>query len=550
MKKLLRYFLLPAVIITSNAACFLNFYKATPVSSVNNTGRATTLDSLKLKNKDFIVRAGKDALYMSNLKLSDDQQLLSGRLDSLVATHMLHLTNGRGHNMRYKKGQDEEVLSEVHLYLSGSNHIQPGDYTLKLSDIQKIEIIQKDRGRTVSNHVLSTVGVSLVTVVIAAAIIVALSSCPYVSAYNGHSFTLQGEAYSGAIYPQLARDDYMPLRMQPTANGLLQLKISNELKEKQNTDLAELWVVAHNKQTEVLTDENGNLYGISHPEPPLTAILSNGQEATRSVLQQNDDRLLYFDDTAATSMGNYVVMNFNKPAAANKATLILSLKNSFWLDYLYGEMIRGLGTYYKTYIQQQSKKTAADLIKWSKDQQMPLEVSVKTADGWKKINDVSILGPAIARKIAIPVDLTGINSKYTSVKLSSGFFFWEIDYAAIDYSNDSHLAVTKLLPVAATDQNGKDVLHPLTQPDEVYLEQPVAGNTAMVDFSYTAPADTATMNSYILHTKGYYTHTREFTNKPDIGFLQQFKNPGALSGFSLALYKKLRDQALNTYTKK
>jgi hypothetical protein len=192
----------------------------------------------------------------------------------------------------------------------------------------------------------------------------------------------------------------------------------------------------------------------------------------------------------------------------------------------------------------------AELTKWIKDQQMPLEVSVKTAAGWKKISDIGILGPAINRKIAIPIDLDGIDGQYTSIKLSSGFLFWEIDYAAIDYSNDGQFSVKKMLPVSAIDETGKNVLPSLTKADEIYLEQPVAGNSAMVDYAYSAPDNAGKTNSYILHTKGFYTHTRDFHNQPDISFLQQFKKPGALPAFSLALYKKFRNETLNTYTKK
>jgi hypothetical protein len=101
------------------------------------------------------------------------------------------------------------------------------------------------------------------------------SSCPFISAYTNNEFVLQGEIYGGAIYPQLARDDYMPLRMNPTIDNNLQLKISNELQEQQYTDFADLIVVTHSKNTKVLADEKGNLYGIFDPKSPIAAWTGN-----------------------------------------------------------------------------------------------------------------------------------------------------------------------------------------------------------------------------------------------------------------------------------
>src|SRR5207237_9778106 len=135
--------------------------------------------------------------------------------------------------------------------------------TLSLDRIQKIEVIEKDNKRTTNSYVIGAIGYTFGSLAVAAIIIVATkSSCPFVSANTGNEFELQGEIYGGAIYPQMARDDYMPLRMKPTAEGTLQVKISNELKEKQYTDFADLLLITHSENTKVLSDEKGNLYEI------------------------------------------------------------------------------------------------------------------------------------------------------------------------------------------------------------------------------------------------------------------------------------------------
>src|SRR5258706_1043666 len=270
-----------------------NYYKAVKANTASTPRMAKVVDSLHRFDRYFVLRNGSKAYYMSELSLSEDRTTLKATLDSLSPEHRLHLKRGRHHNLQYKKASDEAlVLNEVHLYISNDNLAQPGPYTLSLDKVQKIEVIAKDKGRTTASYVLGAVGVTIGALVVAAVIIAATkSSCPFVSAYDGGQFSLQGEIYGGAIYPQLARDDYMPLRMQPAANGNLEVKISNELQERQYTDLADLIVITHDKNTKVLSDENGNLFQLSELRSPEKATFSDKRNVLTPLQTENDNRL-------------------------------------------------------------------------------------------------------------------------------------------------------------------------------------------------------------------------------------------------------------------
>ena len=438
------------------------------------------------------------------------------------------------------------VLSEVHLYISGDKLVSVGNYTLALDQIQKIEVIEKDRKRTTNSYVIGAIGFTLGAVGVAAIIIAATkSSCPFVSAYYGNEFALQGEIYGGAIYPQLARDDYMPLQMQPTSNGTMQVKISNELHERQFTDFADLIVITHDKNSKVLSDEKGNLYQVKDPQSPLKAWSTNQKDVLAPLLEKDDNQLLHFDDTLAANANNCVITEFNKPAGVQKGKLILAIKNSYWLDYLYGEMAKGFGSYYGAYIKKQSKKPVATLLQWAKDQQIPLEVSIKTKTGWQKITDITTIGPLATREVVVPLDLSDVTAPSLEIRLSSGFMFWEIDYAAIDFSDDKNFEVETVSPSVATDETGKNVLPELNKKDGVYLEQPVPGNMVTLEYK-CKPQKPNTALSYILHTKGYYIHVRDFKGLPNLAFLNQFKKPGGFPLFSLNLYKKFRNTTMES----
>ena len=61
-----------------------------------------------------------------------------------------------------------------------------------------------------------------------------------------------------------------------------------------------------------------------------------------------------------------VVMKFNKPAGVSKGKLLLTLKNSYWLDLLYGELAKGFGTYYASYMKEQKNQTGCGIIEMGK----------------------------------------------------------------------------------------------------------------------------------------------------------------------------------------
>ena len=530
------------VIFFAFAGCN-RYYKATTRNITDNPNQS--LDSLKKDNRYFVLRTPDQAWHIRNVVLSEDRKTITGTLDTLPLVHQLHLDKGKG-RMRYKEAY---VLSEVHLYIDNDSLLNMGNCTLALNRIQKIEVIEKDKKRTTNSYVIGALGYTAGAFVVAAIIIAATkSSCPFVSAYTNNECVLQGEIYGGAIYPQLARDDYMPLRMEPTTNGILQIKISNELQERQYTDFADLMIITHDKNIKVLSDEKGNLYSVAQPQSPLSAWTGNHIDALPALLHKDDNTLLHFDDTLAVNATNYVITQFKNPGKAQKAKLILSLKNSYWLDYLYGELAKSLGSYYATYVKKQNKKPAAELIKWAADEQIPLQVSIKTKTGWQKIANLTTIGPLATRQIVVPIDLSNSADEVIEIKLSSGFMFWEIDYAAMDFSEDKNFKVEKLSPSIASDEKGKNVLPLLIDKDGVYLEQPVPGNVVTLEYKYKPPIGNES-RSYLLHTKGYYTHVRDLKGAPKIAFLNQFKKAGAFPLYSLQLYKKFRNTNMASLAK-
>jgi hypothetical protein len=532
-------------IISSGLYSCHHFYKATPQTTRPENVKASLTDSLAKTSRYFILRNGAESFNMQDISLSEDKKHITFLLNPVDKYQRKYIT---GYNKRYTYKRDEfeeKVLNEVHFFINHDSTLpHSGQYTMDLDKVVKIEVIEKDKKRTTSSYVLGSVGITVGVIVVAAIVIAATkSSCPFVSAYDGTDYTLQGEIYGGAIYPQLARHDYLSLNMKPLQDGNLQLKLSNELKENQFTDMIELLEITHDKNTVIYADEHGTLSTITSPVNAKTATLSNGNDVGRYVEAAGDNAILYMNDT--THSTNELTLTFENPHHYQNGKLLLNLKNSYFLDLLYGELAKGFGTYYATYQEKQKSKTASELNEWGKDQQIPLNVFVKTAKGWHKLAEITTIGPVATRNIVIPLKLPVSDELITQIKLSAGFLFWEIDYAAIDYSENQPFTVNKILPVTATDENNKDVLPSLLYDDANYLSQPEIGNIATITFK---PGNTGTgkVHSYILHSKGYYEHIRQFDNEPDFSFLKQFKKTNGFPLYGMQLYKQMTNDQIKS----
>ena len=181
----------------------------------------------------------------------------------------------------------------------------------------------------------------------------------------------------------MARNDYLQLSMEPITEGKFQLKISNDQQEVQNTDLAELMVITHDKNVQMHVDQDGRLYSLSDPVTPVVATTS-GRNILNEVVKQNDDLVYSYDDTSSGMHNNPVELSFNKSANAGKAKLIINVRNGFWMDLVFNKMSEGYGTYYPEFVKQQHAKSADQLKEWRNRQDIPLTVSVLTKMAGRK----------------------------------------------------------------------------------------------------------------------------------------------------------------------
>jgi hypothetical protein len=517
-----------------------NYYKPITKSvSASPETKASQLDSLN--QKTFIVHSKQGDFLLRNMQIHKESQELEATLEEVPPQHQTYINDVDG-KFRYKSSAPA-VLHEVHLYTDidkigemGANVIIP------LSDIRKIELIERDRGRSNGNTVLAVVGITIGTFAVFAAIVaLTKSSCPFVSVFDGENYALQGETFGGAIYPSLAREDYVPLPAAQIGNEV-KVQISNELKERQYTDMADLILVEHQPGDQITVSPNGRLHLVKQNITPISAVLNDRSDMLQQV-NITDNIPCSFNDLSNPSSVNELVLKFENPGEGKKLSLQVDMRNSMWLDFLMVEFTSHFGSRYVSWTEEQKKRPAQELIDWQEKQNMPLTIAIKTKAGWKLVEKVKTIGPLMNREVAISLEGFDLGNEPIEISLTTGFMFWEIDRISLtEVGSVSESSIQILKPSVAIDEKGADILIPILERDGIYLEQHEIGNRAYITYEVREYSNEKAYSAF-LYTKGYYEPIREYEGPANRKFLTKFLKAGAFPDFSKNKYHEVIQSA-------
>lgn len=495
-----------------------------------------TLTSLT-SNKVFVVHQGLQTWQLVSPRLNGEALEGLQTPPSSQAKNYVDPPAG-GASARYKTLDKTVALNLVHLYISEYQLADGQQVRIPLSAIQRLDLVERNTGKTTASYLFvgAAIGLGVLTIISVIALLLK-SSCPFVYAYDGHGYHFVGEAYSGAIFAPLERDDYLPLPPLQPQNGEYRLRLTNELKERQYTDVAELWVVAHPAGTQVLLDQRGGVHTLGRPLAPTRARTATGADCAAQ-LQAADRSVFLFNEELPAATANGVTLTFAKPATPTAtARLVLRAQNSLWLDYLYGEFAKKFGSAYARWAEHEKQVPAAKLNQWLQEQGMPLSVSVETTHGWQLVEHIPLVGPLAARDLVVSLDLSEVAGPEVRVKVEAGFMFWELDYAALDTSPEQATTLEKYAPASARDEAGTDQRAALAAADGQHLRQLHPGTE--VSLVYPAkPAAPGTERTAFLRTRGYYEHIREYQGVPNLPELYGFRKPGRFVEFSKEKYRE------------
>jgi len=500
------------------------------------------IDSFNTAKKYVIIHSDSISWHLKNMVLNDDEQNISGVVMPITINHVSIKPRDEKRVHRYNF-KNTDPLNEVHFYLKTPTTFPVNkNVTIPLKDINRMSVNDKNTGRAVVNVLLTTVG----TVFFVSALYAALkSSCPFVYIKDGETFRFVGELYPGRITPHMQDDDYLALPSFNPKNEIYTLKVSNQLKEIQYTDQLQLLVADHPRDMEVLLDRKGNLQTIQNLVAPKQVTVEGENKDLSLVLKKDNNNYAFNSFQSTFSSTRSIVLEFNRPKDVKEAKLYLTAKNSVWLDYVFGKFNEQFGSYYNTFQKKQQEVRREELLKWKQGQNIPLSVYIKTRSGWVLVERISSVGPLAMRDLVLPIDLNTIDKDVFQIKLETGFMFWEVDFAGIDFTKNLDIDLKYIDPISAADQYGNDVTHLLKATDQKYFVQPNIGDEVVVNFRVASSKDSSFKTSVFLKNRGYYNYIRDYKGSPDREKLQSFREDGAFTRYSEKAYFEFINFSLN-----
>lgn len=357
-------------------------------------------------------------------------------------------------------------------------------------------------------------------------------SCPFIYIQDGDTERFMGELFSGSVTENMARHDFMPLPGFEPVDGIYQLRIANEMKERQYTDLAVLEAVEHPAGMEVLMTPEGMPILFAAPQLPVEAVTDQGTNCATLMVERDGIAYDFTDESADNEDFSSLSLAFDNPTGSDQAHVILHVKNTMWSGTMYEAFTSMFGGRYDDYVEHQRNRSAEQKTQWLKDQGQMLEVQLRRDGQWETVHWVNLPGPYAFRSEVVPLDLSNTSKESVELRLVAGYHFWELDYAVIDYTEQPGLSKTPLALLSAEDEQGQDVASHLLEVDGDYLERLFIGADATLKFQALPAPEPGNARSLFMHAYGYYEPIREYEGIPNMTELRKFKEPGHFARFS------------------
>ncbi|MCX6335471.1 MAG: hypothetical protein NT092_14425 [Bacteroidia bacterium] len=520
-------------------AAFLNLIHGCNYLHVNRTTEppAQAITNLQNGNKFFVLHKDLEVWQFKDITAGEDS--IKGTIAELVG-HTQSVGTDTTMKYRYRTKDQEgrsEILNEVHIYTDTLYHRSYSLASFPVSVVNKIEIYDRATGATVASWVFGIAG-AIAAVVAVVVIIVALTkeSCPFIYVNSDSSSVFVGEIYSGAIYPSLERPDYLPLPGPMPGQNNYTIRMTNEVHEIQNTNLIELDVIDHPEGTNAYLDKYGKYQTTGLLQAPLIAEDLKGRNILDVI--RTKDSLTY----SVTELGkdppltNGIIMTFDRPHNSNIAKLVVNARSTYWLDYTFTRFHELFGREYDCWVDKQQTVSPEKMKTWMLEQNIPLSLYVEKNGKWKFVDYYNIVGPMALKNDILSFDISDIKADKLRVKLEYGNLFWEVDYAAVDYSVNVPVKQRIAKLESAIDNKDTDVKNLLVAPDLLYYVQPKIGDA--VNMSFTLPDQVDSERTLILHSQGHYRILLNLTGNQHKKELLTFMKKGRFPEFSNEIFRE------------
>jgi hypothetical protein len=344
------------------------------------------------------------------------------------------------------------------------------------------------------------------------------SSCPLVYSWDGRNWRLDSGTFGGGIVRALEKSDIDNLDFATPQNGVLRLRLTDELAETDYVDELTVLAVDHDATMAVAPDGAGKLYSLGPLTSPESARDFRGNDVLDLVRAADgrdwESSPAVRDTTRAADLRDGIELSFPKPAGARTARLVVDANNSPWAAALMLAYVSAHGRETPAWYDsldaapERTRHVFATLLG-----EASLRVSVAARGRWEPQGAVGEAGPEIAKRQVVPLDLSRVRGNTVRIRLESVPNFWLVDHVALDVSAPRPLRVTSLAATTALDGRGQEVRAPLARVDgRFFTMEP--GDFAEVHYQ-VPPLPAGRARTFVLRSTGYYRIHSPESGEPD-----------------------------------
>jgi hypothetical protein len=365
------------------------------------------------------------------------------------------------------------------------------------------------------------------------------TSSPLIYSWDGKYWRLDSGTFAGAIMPSLQRTDLDNLDYARPDHGVVRLKLANRLEETEYVDALSLLAVDHPHGVSVLPDATGKteLHTVGRPEPPWSARDDAGRDVLPRVGVSDglawESGLRERDPGTPGQARDGIELAFHRPEGASSGTLVLETRNTLWAVHLMGRLVRAWGRDVAQWYDPATSAAVAGRLAPVLNEEAPLSVLVRVNGVWEQRGQVWEIGPEVAKRVALPLDLSGVPGTQVEIRLESIPNFWMVDYVGLDVAPPSPFSVREIALERAIRNDGRDVRGLLATEDRSYLVME-RGEEAELWLRVPPPAP-GLSRSYVARTSGWYRIHGAEQAEPDLEFLQAVAAPRGATTVAIRL---------------
>lgn len=231
-----------------------------------------------------------------------------------------------------------------------------------LSQVAYVSVQQPDVGKTTA----LVLGLGVTAIIIAAAAIgkpnpppppvntgsicsgsQGCASCPLVYSWDGRRWRLDSGTFGGAIVRALQRTDLDNLDYATARDGVLRLKLANQLDETDFVDELAVLAVDHDASVAVAPDPSGGIHTIGPLTAPIRAADFRGRDALARVLAADgwnwESNPSGRDTSQLADVRDGLELEFVRPHGAGRARLVLDANNTPWAAFMMQQLVAAHG---------------------------------------------------------------------------------------------------------------------------------------------------------------------------------------------------------------